>query len=90
MITMEQALAGIRRSHGGVHRRAFCRQRSPRRDRCHHVGRGEKLLAKVGESRVRLVSAIMLLVAALTALISVNGAVAALVPMVVVLAVRPR
>ncbi|MGE2770403.1 SLC13 family permease [Rhodococcus sp. 1.20] len=49
---------------------------------------GEKLLAKVGESRVRLVSAIMLLVAALTALISVNGAVAALVPMVVVLAVR--
>lgn len=49
---------------------------------------GEKLLVKVGESRVRLVSAIMLLVAALTALISVNGAVAALVPMVVVLAVR--
>ncbi|OYD71687.1 SLC13 family permease [Rhodococcus sp. OK302] len=49
---------------------------------------GEKLLAKVGDSRVRLVSAIMLLVAALTALISVNGAVAALIPMVVVLAVR--
>jgi len=49
---------------------------------------GQKLSASVGDSRTRLVTSMMLLVAALTALISVNGAVAALLPMVVVLAIR--
>ena len=49
---------------------------------------GQELIARVGESRSRLMVLVMLLVAVLTALISVNGAVAALVPMVVVLAVR--
>lgn len=49
---------------------------------------GQQLIAKVGESRSRLIVLVMLLVAFLTALISVNGAVAALAPMVVVLAVR--
>jgi di/tricarboxylate transporter len=49
---------------------------------------GRQLLAHVGESRLRLVVSTMLLVALLTALISVNGAVAALVPVVVVMAVR--
>src|SRR6185312_517726 len=41
-----------------------------------------------GESRTRLIVLMMLLVAALTALISVNGSVAALMPMVVMLAIR--
>ena len=51
---------------------------------------GQLLIANVGESRRRLFVAMMLLVAGLTALISVNGAVAALVPVIVVTAVRLR
>ena len=51
---------------------------------------GQLLIAKAGESRVRLLILIMLLVALLTALISVNGAVAALLAVVVVTAVRLR
>ncbi|MET0909242.1 MAG: SLC13 family permease [Ilumatobacteraceae bacterium] len=49
---------------------------------------GQRLIASVGESRPRLIVLTMLLVAGLTALISVNGAVAALLPMVVVIALR--
>src|SRR5262249_26276382 len=49
---------------------------------------GQLLVARVGESRTRLLAAMMLLVALLTALISVNGAVAALLPVIVVTAVR--
>ena len=51
---------------------------------------GQELIARVGESRTRLLVLMMLLVALLTALISVNGAVAALLPVVVVMAVRLR
>jgi len=50
---------------------------------------GQLLIAKAGEeSRTRLLVLTMILVALLTALISVNGAVAALLPVVVVMAVR--
>jgi di/tricarboxylate transporter len=49
---------------------------------------GQILIAKAGESRARLLVLVMLLVALLTALISVNGAVAALLPVVVVTAIR--
>ena len=49
---------------------------------------GEQLLARAGESRARLLILMLLLVAVLTALISVNGAVAALLPVGVVLATR--
>ena len=50
---------------------------------------GQQLIAHAGrESRTRLLVFTMLLVAMLTALISVNGAVAALLPVVVVMAVR--
>ena len=50
---------------------------------------GQQLIAHAGrESRTRLLIFTMLLVAMLTALISVNGAVAALLPVVVVMAVR--
>jgi di/tricarboxylate transporter len=50
---------------------------------------GQQLIAHAGrESRTRLLVFTMLLVATLTALISVNGAVAALLPVVVVMAVR--
>lgn len=49
---------------------------------------GQQVLAGGGRSRTRLVTVIGLLVAVLTALISVNGAVAALIPVVVVVAVR--
>jgi di/tricarboxylate transporter len=50
---------------------------------------GQLLIRGAGEnSRVRLLVLTMLLVALLTALISVNGAVAALLPVVVVIAVR--
>jgi len=51
---------------------------------------GQELLAGVGESRTRLIVMTMLLVALLTAAISVNGAVAALVPVAVLLSVRLR
>ena len=52
---------------------------------------GQLLIAHAGrESRTRLLIFTMLLVAGLTALISVNGAVAALLPVVVVMAVRPQ
>lgn len=49
---------------------------------------GQQLIDKGGTTRSRLVFLTMLLVAALTAVISVNGAVAALLPVVVVIAVR--
>ncbi len=51
---------------------------------------GRELLARVGESRTRLLVLMMLLVAVLTALISVNGSVAALIPVAVLLAIRLR
>jgi di/tricarboxylate transporter len=49
---------------------------------------GQWMTAKAGESRTRLIVVMMLIVAALTALIGVNGSVAALLPMVVLVAVR--
>ncbi|HVZ07088.1 SLC13 family permease [Rhodopila sp.] len=49
---------------------------------------GQTLIARAGGSRTRLLLMMMSLVAVLTALISVNGAVAALLPVVVVAAVR--
>src|SRR6478752_6489463 len=49
---------------------------------------GQELVGHVGESRTRLIVYTMALVALLTALINVNGAVAALVPVAVVMAVR--
>lgn len=50
---------------------------------------GQQLIAQAGaDSRARLLGLTSLLVAFLTALISVNGAVAALLPVVVVMAVR--
>lgn len=49
---------------------------------------GQHLIAAGGESRARLRVLLMLLGAVLTALISVNGAVASLLPVVVVMAVR--
>lgn len=51
---------------------------------------GQQLATAAGTGKRRLIALVMLLVALLTALISVNGAVAALLPMVVVLAVRSR
>ncbi|WP_028067642.1 SLC13 family permease [Solirubrobacter soli] len=49
---------------------------------------GQALVERVGSSRTKLIVYTLLLVAVLTALINVNGAVAALVPVAVVLAVR--
>jgi len=49
---------------------------------------GQQVIARAGKGRTRLVVVIALLVALLTALISVNGAVAALLPLVVVVAAR--
>jgi di/tricarboxylate transporter len=49
---------------------------------------GHWMVTKAGDSHSRLVVLMMLMVAALTAVISVTGAVAALLPMVVVVAVR--
>jgi di/tricarboxylate transporter len=51
---------------------------------------GEELLARGGRSPTRVLVLLMLLCAVLTALITVNGSVAALVPVVVVMAVRLR
>jgi hypothetical protein len=41
---------------------------------------GQQLIARAGDSRGRVIALTMLLVAALTALITVNGSVAALLP----------
>jgi len=49
---------------------------------------GQQLITRVGSSHVRLLVLTMLLAAALSALITPNGSVAALMPMVVVLGVR--
>jgi di/tricarboxylate transporter len=49
---------------------------------------GQWMVARAGNSRSRLVVLMMMVVAVLTAVISVNGAVAALLPMVVVVAIR--
>ncbi len=49
---------------------------------------GQQLIARGGERRTPLLALVCLLVAVLTALISVNGAVAALLPVVVVVAAR--
>ena len=51
---------------------------------------GQLLVAHAGDSRRRLLVVMMLMCAFLTALISVNGAVAALVPVVMVTAVKLR
>ena len=51
---------------------------------------GQHLIAQAGDSRARVLVLMMLLCAGLTALITVNGSVAALVPVVVVMAVRLR
>ncbi len=51
---------------------------------------GQRLIAWSGDGRTRLVVLMMLIVALLTALISVNGAVAALLPVVVVMCVKLR
>jgi di/tricarboxylate transporter len=49
---------------------------------------GQWMISRAGSSTRRLIVLMMVLVAVLTAVISVNGAVAALLPMVVVVAVR--
>jgi di/tricarboxylate transporter len=49
---------------------------------------GQRLIRSAGGDRTRLLVLMMVLVAALTSLISVNGAVAALMPVVVIIAVR--
>ncbi len=49
---------------------------------------GQFLIRQAGESRVRLLVLMMVLVSVLTALINLNGSVAALLPVVVVIAVR--
>jgi di/tricarboxylate transporter len=49
---------------------------------------GQILIASAGQSRLRLIVFMVLLVGVLSALISLNGAVAALLPVIVVLAVR--
>jgi len=49
---------------------------------------GQQVIARAGTGRTRLVVVVAVLVALLTALISVNGAVAALLPLVVVVAAR--
>ena len=49
---------------------------------------GQQLVARAGSNPKSIITLVMILVAVLTALISVNGAVAALLPMVVVLAIR--
>jgi di/tricarboxylate transporter len=49
---------------------------------------GQLLIAKAGKSRARLLVLIMLMVGVLAALININGAVPALLPVVVVMAVR--
>lgn len=51
---------------------------------------GQQVISRGGKNRRTLLVVIGLLVAVLTALISVNGAVAALIPVVVVVAVRAR
>ena len=51
---------------------------------------GQELITRAGDSRARVVVLMLLLVAVLTALISVNGSVAALMPVVAVMAVRLR
>jgi di/tricarboxylate transporter len=51
---------------------------------------GKELIARAGESRARTLFLMLLLVAVLTALISVNGSVAALLPVVAVMAIRLR
>jgi di/tricarboxylate transporter len=51
---------------------------------------GEHLTARVGDSRTRLLLLMLALVAAVAALITVNGAVAALLPVAVVLSIRLR
>ena len=51
---------------------------------------GQQLIAGAGASRTRLIALMMLTVAALTALISVNGSVAVLLPVMAVTAARLR
>lgn len=49
---------------------------------------GQLLIARAGQSRARLLILIMIMVAVLAALININGAVPALLPVVVVMALR--
>ena len=90
VLDLDAGARRLRRPDGDLHRDAVRRQRGARRDRRHGLGRSAADRRAPGESRSRLLVLTMLLVAALTALISVNGSVAALLPMVVVLAIRLR
>lgn len=51
---------------------------------------GQQLVERAGTGKTRVVALVMVICALVTALISVNGAVAALVPVVVVIAIRVR
>lgn len=51
---------------------------------------GQQVIERAGEGRVRLLVLLMLLSAVLTALISLNGSAAALIPVAVLLALRTR
>ena len=80
------ALAGLRRPGGDLHRHAVRGQRGHRLHRRDRLGGPE--VADAGRDRARLLVAVCLLSAVLTALITLNGAVAALLPLVVMLAIR--
>ena len=51
---------------------------------------GQRVIGLAGDDRPKLIVLVLALVAGLTALISVNGAVAALLPMVVIVAIRTQ
>ena len=89
VLDLEQSLAGLRRPDSDFHRFAVRGQRGARRTGV-TTWAGQHLIARAGDSRTRVLVLMMLLCAGLTALITVNGSVAALVPVVMVMAVRLR
>ncbi len=88
ILSLPDALCRLWRSGGDVHRDAFVVSAALEKTGV-TAWAGQLLIEKAGEdSRTRLLVLMMSLGALLTAIISLNGAIAALLPVVVVIAVR--
>ena len=88
VLTLNQSLAGFGDPGDGLRHLALRGRARALEKTGLTAWTGQVLIRGAGDSRCRLIVLMMLFVGVLSALISVNGAVAALLPVVVVLAVR--
>ena len=88
LVTTDEAVAGLRRPGGHLHRHPVRGQRGHRLHRRDDLGGPAAARRRPARATSRVLVAVCLLSALLTSLITLNGAVAALLPLVVMLAYR--